>query len=364
MPYKEITNTSVSYLQILDENGNLDTDLEPKIPESDLLKTYRTMNVSRLADQRMLNLQRQGRLGTFAPCVGQEAAVCGPTLAMRETDWFICAFRELGGRYMRGEPISHAIMTWKGFEEGYVFDSGKRTLPISIVLASQLPIAVGIAYAMRMKGEKETCVLAFFGDGATSEGEFHEALNFASAWQVPVVFICQNNQWAISTPRSIQTHSKTIAQKAFSYDMPGIQVDGNDILAMYKATSDAFTLARSGGGPTLIEAYTYRLWMHTTADDPTKYRDDAEVKYWEKRDPIPRFRIYLEKKKLWNDDKQKQLEDEIKAEIDAAVNEVEAKTDYKPDAAFDFVFENRPKEIEDQREEFLSNLQKEAKENG
>jgi len=363
MPYKEIANTSINYLQIIDEHGDLDTTLEPEISNTDLLKTWRAMNMSRFADQRMLNLQRQGRLGTFAPCVGQEAAVCGPTLAMRDTDWFVCAFRELGGQYMRGEPISHILMTWRGFEEGYVFDSGKRTLPISIVLASQLPIAVGIAYAMRMKGEKETCVVAFFGDGATSEGDFHEALNFASVWQVPVVFICQNNQWAISTPRDKQTHSKTIAQKAFAYDMPGIQVDGNDILAMYKSTSDALSLARSGGGPSLIEAYTYRLWMHTTADDPTKYRTDDEVKEWEKRDPIPRFKSYLVKKGIWDDEKQKAMEDEIKAEIDAAVNEVESKTDFKPDAPFDFVFQDRPREIENQREDFLSNLQKEV-ENG
>ena len=278
---------------------------------------------------------------------------------MRDTDWFVGAFRESAGRYLRGEPIANMFLTWGGFEEGYTYDKGKRTLPISIVIASQIPIAVGIAYAMRMKGEKDTVVVVFFGDGGTSEGNFHEALNFASVWQVSVIFICQNNGWAISTPISKQTHSKTIAQKAIAYDMPGVQVDGNDILGMHAITREACERARKGGGPTLIEAVTYRLWMHTTADDPSRYRTDEEVKQWEKRDPLIRFKKYLERKGFLDERKQKELGDNITDEINAAVMEYESKaSNFKPDAPFDHVFGYPIPEIEKQRADFLENLRK------
>jgi pyruvate dehydrogenase E1 component alpha subunit len=354
---------NISYVQILDEKGNVDKTLEPQISESDLIRLYRSMLISRAADQKMLNMQRQGRIGTFAPCVGQEAVSAGATLAMKDTDWFVGAFREMPGRYLRGEPIANAFLTWNGFEEGYTFEKGTRTLPISIVIASQLPIAVGLTYAMRMKGEKETVAVVFFGDGATSEGNFHETLNFASVWQVPVIFICQNNGWAISTPISKQTHSRTIAQKALAYDMPGVQVDGNDVLAMFSATKTACDRARSGGGPTLIEAVTYRLWMHTTADDPSRYRTDEEVKEWEKRDPIPRFKKYLESKGYLNEQNQKELEESINIEINQAVEKFESMKDFKPDAPFDYIFANRPYEIEKQRADFLENLRRDN-ENG
>ena len=358
MPFREIERFSLSYLQVLDEKGNLDTDLEPKLSTDELLRVYRAMFLAREADQRMLKLQRQGRLGTFAPCTGQEAAVCGPTLAMSPRDWFVGAFRELGGRLMRGESLARALLYYNGCEEGNALPASARTLPVAIPVGSQIPHAVGIAYAVKYRGEKDTAVVTFFGDGATSEGDFHEALNFASVWQVPVVFICQNNHWAISVPRRMQSHSRTLAQKAIAYDMPGVQVDGNDVLAMYRATREALDRAYSGKGPTFIEAVTYRLMMHTTADDPNKYRAEDEVKAWWERDPLVRFRRYLEGKGLWNETMQTALAEEITNEVEAAVKELEGRTGIKPDAPFDHIFGTRHQLIEEERAEFLAGLER------
>jgi len=360
MPLKEVGKFSISYLQILDEKGKVDQKLEPKISNKDLLALYRWICLAREVDQRMINLQRQGRIGTLGPSTGQEAAHCVPAFLMKENDWLVGAFREAGARLMRGESIAQALLFYNGFEEGNKKPQAMRTLPISIIVGSQTLHAVGIGYAMKYRGEKDSVVVTFLGDGGTSEGDFHEALNFAGVWQVPVVFIVQNNQWAISMPRAKQTHSKTIAQKAIAYDIPGIQVDGNDPLAMFVATREALERARKGGGPTLIEAVTYRLMMHTTADDPKKYRSDEEVEDWKKKDPLPRFRKYLEDKGIWDARKQKALDAEIKAEIDAAVKEFEAIKDLKPDACFDHVFGTKHDEIEEQRQEFLKYIGKEA----
>lgn len=357
MPLKEIEKFSVSHLQILDEHGAVDKKLEPGLGDDELRRLYRAMLLARETDQRMLKLQRQGRIGTFGPNTGQEASVCGPAFAMAKDDWFVGAFRELGGRLMRGDSLLNTFLFHNGFEEGNVMPAGaERLLPISIIVGAQTLHAVGIAYALKYRGEPGA-VVTFFGDGATSEGDFHEALNFAAVWQAPVVFICQNNHWAISIPREKQTRSRTIAQKAIAYGMPGVQVDGNDVLAMYAATKEALDRARAGQGPTLIEAVTYRLMMHTTADDPTRYREDTEVEAWWRRDPLVRFRKYFEAKGLWDDDRQALLEEEIKKEVDAAVKEFEARTSFPPDAPFDHVFGTSHAVIEQQRAEFLANLE-------
>jgi len=198
--------------------------------------------------------------------------------------------------------------------------------------------------------------LMFFGDGATSEGDFHEALNFAGVWKAPTVFMCQNNQWAISIPRSKQTAAGTLAQKAIAHGIPGIQVDGNDVLAVYKATSEALERARNGEGPTLIEGITFRLMMHTTADDPKKYRTEEMEKKWWKVEPLIRFRKYLEGKDLWDDAKEKALLEEIKQEIDATVKEFETPHQFKPDEPFDHIFGTTHPDIEEQRQKFLAEL--------
>ncbi len=360
MPLHTIEKFSISYMQILDEKGNVDPELDPDLSRDDLLKLYRYMTLSRMVDSRMLNLQRQGRLGTLPACTGQEASFCASVLAIKDTDWFAGSYRELGGRLMRGDSLLNLLYLYNGFEEGSYNHENNRTLPISIILASQLPHAVGLAYGSRLQGEKDTIALVLFGDGSTSEGDFHEALNFAGVLNAPVVFLCQNNQYAISTPRKLQTKSATIAQKAISYGIPGIQVDGNDVLAVYKSVKDAVTRARNNEGPSLIEAFTYRMLMHTTADDPTRYRDDKEVERWKEKDPLKRFKIFLTNKKLWDEKKQLDLENELKQTIDETVKQFESKNDFKPDAPFDHVFEHPGSTLEEQRMDFLENLKTEA----
>lgn len=358
--FQEDQGFRISYLRVLDEFGHLDKEKEPDLSSEELTRLYQSMVLARAVDDRMLKLQRQGRIGTFPLSVGQEAAACGPTLAMTEKDWFVGSFRELGGRLMRGEPIENILLYFNGFEEGNGFEGGERTLPVSVIIASQTLHAVGIAHAMRLRGEADSAVVCFFGDGATSEGDFHEALNFASVWQAPVVFICLNNQWAISVPREKQTHSRTLAQKAIAYDMPGVQVDGNDALAMYRATKEALDRAHAGGGPTLIEAVTCRMMMHTTADDPTRYQPSEQLEAWKKRDPLPRFKDYLVAKEIWNDEREVELETTAKQQIDDAVKAFEACTDLKPDAPFDHVFGTKHARTEEQRAEFLSSQRKES----
>ena len=233
MPRKQTARFQVSTLSVLDEHGKLDRRLDPKLGPEQAPALYRWMVLAREADQRMLKLQRQGRIGTFPLCTGQEATACGAALAMGERDWLVPAFRELGAMLMRGVGLEQILTVYAGYEEGTRLPHELRTLPMAIPVGSQILHAPGIAYAMRLLGEPETAVVCFFGDGATSEGDFHEALNFAAVWKAPVVFVCQNNHWAISLPTGQQTASETIAQKAIAYGMPGIRVDGNDALGVY-----------------------------------------------------------------------------------------------------------------------------------
>ncbi len=356
---RRIAQFSVSFLQVLDENGIPDERLMPELNDDELLEMYRAMVVAREADQRQLKLQRQGRMGTFGPCTGQEAAVVGPTYAMTKDDWFVGAFREIGGRLMRGVSLVEEYLYWNGYEEGNYTPNAGRTLPNAVIVGGQTLHAVGIAYAMKYRGEK-SAVVTFLGDGATSQGDVHEAMNYASVWQVPVVFVCLNNQWAISTPRGKQTNSRTLAQKAIAYDMPGIQVDGNDVLATYLATHRALSHARAGGGPTFIEAKTYRLMMHTTADDPTKYRPREEEDVWWTRDPLPRFREFLERRELWGAEREESLLAEVRADIDASVKELESRGAPKPDTPFDHVFGTTHEMIEEQRALFFEHRKQEA----
>ncbi|MDR7586778.1 MAG: pyruvate dehydrogenase (acetyl-transferring) E1 component subunit alpha, partial [Armatimonadota bacterium] len=309
----------VEYLSILDSEGNLDTALEPDLPPDRLRELYRAMLLGRRLDERMLRLQRQGRIGTFAPIKGQEASQLGAAFALRKEDWMVVSFRETAAMVWRGWPIEKLLLFFAGYREGGQPAPDQHDLPITIPVATQLPHAVGLAYAAQYKGD-DVVVMVFFGDGATSEGDFHEALNFAGVWHVPVVFVCQNNQWAISVPLKKQTHSRTLAQKAIAYGVPGIQVDGNDVLAVYAASREAVERARAGQGPTLIECVTYRLGVHTTADDPTRYRSEEEVREWERKDPLTRFADYLRKKNLLDEG----LEQEVDEEISAAIQRFEA----------------------------------------
>ncbi|HYE92674.1 MAG TPA: pyruvate dehydrogenase (acetyl-transferring) E1 component subunit alpha [Terriglobales bacterium] len=342
---------TVDYLSILDSDGTLDAALEPDLPPEQLAKMYRAMLLARRLDERMVRLQRQGRVGTFAPLKGQEASQIGSVAALTPRDWMVPSFRETAAMLWRGWPIEKMLMFFAGYLEGGQPAPGQRDLPITIPVATQLPHAVGLAYGAQYKDD-DAVVMVYFGDGATSEGDFHEAANYAGVWHVPVVFLCQNNQWAISVPLKKQTHSRTIAQKALAYGFPGIQVDGNDLLAVYAATKEAVDRARAGDGPTLIECVTYRLGVHTTADDPTKYRSDDEVKAWEKKDPLTRLVPYLERKGV----RTQGLEEEIDAEIAAAVERFEAAPAPDPVSIFDHVYAELPPHLERQRAELIARL--------
>ena len=358
MPRKRIRiPTDIDYLSILDEKGELDKNLEPNIPEELLLKLHKAVLLGRRFDERLLSLQRQGRIGTFPPVKGQEAAHLGAVALLRPSDWMAPSFRETPAELWRGRSMESVILYNNGFSEGSAIEAERNDLPISIPVASQVLHAVGLAWAIKYR-KKDDVVMTFFGDGGTSEGDFHEGLNFAAVFQAPVIFVCQNNHWAISVPLSKQTRSKTIAQKALAYGLPGIQVDGNDILAVYVAAQEAVQRARTGGGPTLIECVTYRLTMHTTADDPTRYRSDAEVEKWSKRDPLPRFQKYLLDKGLLSEEKLIEVESEIMEEIQTAVDGAEKQMEALGDPIdmFEHAYAEMPPYLKEQKAELAREL--------
>jgi len=355
MPRETIEiETTVEHLSILDEDGKLDESLEPDLPDALLERMHRTMWLARRFDARMLSLQRQGRIGTFAPVKGQEAAQVGSVAALDEDkDWIVPAYREIAVHAWLGTPLEGMLLYNAGYNEGGHVPDDQRILPNAVPVGTQMLHAAGLAYGLKQQGGDEV-VLTYFGDGATSEGDFHEALNFAAVYACPTVFLCQNNQYAISVPRSLQTPSETLAQKGLAYGIPCLQVDGNDVLAVHVATQEAVDRAREEGVPTLIEAVTYRLEVHTTVDDPSKYREEKEVETWEARDPLPRFDRYLEEKGLLDDERREAIEAEIEEEIDAAVDRwSEAMEEAEgPAMMFDHVYAEAPAALTAQREAF------------
>ncbi len=286
---------------------------------------YKLMVLTRAYDSKILSLQRQGRTATFAPGFGEEAVQVGSASAMRPNDIFVPAFRQSGVYLTRGFPMDLYLLYWIGYEEGNVVPENVRGMPMAVPVSTQMPHAAGIAYAQKYKGS-DSAVVAYVGDGGTSEGDFAEALNLAGVWKAPLVAIIQNNQWAISMPRKKQSAAETLAQKAFAAGINGVQVDGNDVVAVYKATREAISNARDG--PTLIECVTYRMGMHTTSDDPTKYRSDEETAAWAKKDPILRIKAYLEGKGLLSDAIDKEIEEGNSKIIDSWVEKAEG---FKPD---------------------------------
>jgi pyruvate dehydrogenase E1 component alpha subunit len=357
MPRKEIDLPyRVEYLSILDQDGQADRSLEPSLPDEVLLRIYRTMVLARRFDERMLNLQRQGRIGTFPPIKGQEAQI-GATAALEPGDWLVPSFRETPAEIWRGRSMESVLLVYGGYNEGGYVPEGLNNLPVAIPVGSQTLHAVGLGYAIKYRKERHVAMV-FFGDGATSEGDFHEAMNFSSVFQIPVVFIAQNNHWAISVPRSRQTHSRTLAQKALAFDMPGLQVDGNDVLAMYVAAKEAVDRARNGDGPSFIESVTYRVSMHTTADDPKRYRREEEVEEWIKRDPIVRFQKYLTDKRLLTDQKAAAFDDDVLKEIKAAEERWQRMVEkvIDPLDMFEHTFAVMPPDLLTQREDLLQEL--------
>lgn len=342
---------------IIDTEGKVINEKDlPELSDDDLLYLYKTMLYTRVIDEKALSYQRQGRMLTYAPNTGQEATQVGSAFAMEKGDWLVPAFRELGAWLVRGVPLKNVYLYWYGNEWGSHMPEDVKVLPVSVPIGSQFAHAAGIGMANNIKGEKDA-VVAYIGDGGTSHGDFHEALNFAAVFKAPVVFIIQNNQYAISTSRKIQTMSDTLAQKALAYGMPGIQVDGNDVLAMYKATQTALERARNGEGPTLIEAYTYRLGAHTTSDDPTKYREDAEVEEWLLKDPIKRFKAYLEDKGILDEEWEEKTKKELEDDVVSVFHSIEGKSDTEVEDIFKYHYETMTPQLEEQLEEYQEFLE-------
>ena len=350
MPVTTLVSYSIERVSVLDEAGRLDASLMPDLSPEQIQALYSHMVLTRRFDERMFNLQRQGRLGTFARVAGQEAAHVGAAFALQSEDWYVPAFRETGALLLRGWSMAKVLQYWSGDERGADLPSRFRTLPISIPVGTQMTHAVGIGWAMGQSGEK-SAVLTIFGEGATSEGDFSEAMNMAGVFQTPVVFFCQNNQYAISVPYSRQTAAPSVAQKALAFGMTGVQIDGNDVFAAYRVTKEALERARAGLGPTLIEAQTYRVTDHTTSDDARRYRSEEEVETWKKRDPIRRVELYLKSAGLLDDDRISAVSAEADAQIEAAVQEFEAVESPAANEIFEHVYaELTPALVEQKRE--------------
>jgi pyruvate dehydrogenase E1 component alpha subunit len=344
-------------LKILDEKGKIVNDkLLPKIPKATLLKMYKTMVLGRVADEKALQFQRQGRMLTYAPNIGQEAAQVGPMAALKDEDWLVLAFREFNAMLYKGVTLEQAFLYWYGNEMGSHYDDNVKVLPINVPIGSQINHAAGIAYASKIQ-KKDEVAIVFIGDGGTSHGEFHEGVNFSATYDLPVIIVIQNNQYAISTPRHKVIKSKTLAQKAIAYDIPGIQVDGNDPLAMYIAVQAARERAIKGEGPTIIEAVTYRIGPHTTSDNPKLYREDSEVEEWKKKDPIIRFKQYLIDNKMWSDkEDEKLLEDHKKFVLDTFKG-VENSGEVPLEDIFKYTYEKMTPNLEEQME-YYKNVSK------
>jgi pyruvate dehydrogenase E1 component alpha subunit len=335
--------------QILDMEGNLVGSL-PDLSTERILALYRAMHLGRALSNKVVALQRQGRATTFGSLVGQEATSVGLAAPLQPQDWLATSYREIISLIVKGVPLSTLIYSFRGFTAPYPKET--HCLPIQIVIGTQMPHAVGLAMAAKIAGDPVVAV-GVCGDGATSEGDFNEALNFAGTFQVPVVLVVQNNGWAISVPRHKQTAAPTIAARGAGFGVPSRLVDGNDLFAVYDVMAQAVERARSGQGPTLIEALTYRIGAHTTADDPTRYRDEAEVEAWRAKDPIVRLQRFLMQNNLLTEGQNEALMDAVEAEINQAADEALAMPAPAPDAFFDYTAASLSPRLQAQRQDLL-----------
>jgi pyruvate dehydrogenase E1 component alpha subunit len=352
--------TDMAILSALRPDGTLDPALDPGLSETELLALYRHMVLLRAIDEKAVALQRSGRIGFFVPSTGQEACSIGAGHAVREGDWIFPAYRDHGVGLMRGYPLAALVGQILGNTAdatrgrqmpNHWCDRSIHLVSVSSPVATQLPHAVGAAYASKVRGER-VAILTTFGDGGTSTGDFHAAMNFAGVFRLPVVFFCENNRYAISHPVERQTAAGTLAEKAPGYGLPGVRVDGNDVLAVRKVVGDAMDRARAGEGGTLIEALTYRIGPHSTSDDPTVYRSEEEVASWREKDPIRRFAAFLSGRGLLEDPAAEEAG--AKEVVRAAIEAVEGAPHVPPASLFEDVYADVPWHLAEQRDALLS----------
>jgi len=351
MPRKTVYRGEVDFIQILDEQGHLDSELAAgTLNDVDVQILYQQMIVCREFDETAFKLQRSGRMGTFPQNKGQEAVALGAARALTKgVDYIVPYYRENPALFLHGLPMHYVLLHWMGDERGNAVPRNLSMNPLCVAIGAQTLHAVGIAWAFKLR-KKPRVVLCFLGDGATSTGDFHEAMNIAAVQKVPCVFCCINNQWAISVPCSRQTASQTFAQKALAYGMPTVQVDGNDLFAVYKAHREALERARTGGGPSFIEAVTYRLGDHTTADDARRYRPPEALEAALAADPLVRTRKYLHAKGLWDDGQQAKAEERARTIVHDVVQVALNIEKPGPADMFDFTFEHLPEDLERQKQ--------------
>jgi pyruvate dehydrogenase E1 component alpha subunit len=346
-----VASFDVRYLQLLDPGGQC----APQAPEfarqpAEMLAMYRVMTQARLFDAKAVNLQRTGKLGTYPSCLGHEAVHVGVGAALRPEDVLFAVYREIGTKFWRGVEMKDILLYWGGDERGTQYTRTPQDFPFCVPIGSQMPQAAGAALAFSLRHEPR-CALAYIGDGGTSQGAFYEAINLAGARRLPLVTVIVNNQWAISAPISVQTAAATLAQKAIAAGVPGLQIDGNDIVAVRQAVAEATERARSGGGATVIEAITYRLSDHTTSDDASRYRAAAEVSAARQLEPLERTRRYLEAQGWWDAAAEQQLRAECSAAVEEAVRQYLATPRQSSDAMFDYLYAQLPKQLQLQRDE-------------
>jgi 2-oxoisovalerate dehydrogenase E1 component alpha subunit len=352
-----VARFQIRYSRFLDAKGNAVRPLPDFAADrAEMVTLYRAMVLARAFDAKAIALQRTGRLGTFPSALGQEAVAIGIAAAMRKDDVFLPSFREHGAQLWRGVSMVELFLFWGGDERGSDFAEARQDFPICVPVATHAPHAVGVALAFKLRREKRVAVCAF-GDGATSKGDVAEALNMAGVWRLPLVFVINNNHWAISVPVAQQTAAETLAQKAIAAGIEGEQVDGNDVIAVREAVGRAVAKAREGGGPHLIEALTYRLSDHTTADDARRYRSDSDVSPHWAEDPITRLRNFLVGRGTWAKADEERLLAEVSAEVEKAADTYLTTPPQGPETIFDFTYETLPKDLAKQREAALGMAQ-------
>jgi len=344
-----IAHFEITHTQYLDAEGH-ETRALPQFADdpATLIELYRAMVRTRAFDAKAVALQRTGKLGTFASSVGQEAIGVGLAYAMEPADALFPSYRDHAAQLLRGVTMTESLLYWGGDERGSHFCAAPHDFPNCVPIGTQVCHAAGAAYAFRLRGEARAAV-AVVGDGGTSKGDFYEAMNIAGVWQAPLVIVVNNNQWAISVPRARQSAAQTLAQKAIAAGIEGLQVDGNDVIAMLELTRAALAKARRGDGPTLIEALSYRLGDHTTADDATRYRDPEVVAQQWRAEPIARLRKYIMQRGLWHKTDDDALAKACHDEVEAAVAAYLAVAPPPVDAMFDHLYATLPRALETQR---------------